>query len=676
METAPSIWAELKTVYTDIDRNEFKGTANGRIEIEVHPCSCKYEPDVDEPGTACGDDSDCINRALFFECSLRDCPCGKYCLNRRFANREYAQIEVFHTDKKGYGLRTKKSLIQNQFVIEYVGEVVTRPMFLNRVIDAGRRGNIARFMNHSCNPNCEVQKWVVGSELRMGIFTLRDIKENEELTFDYKFERYGAEPQPCYCREACCKGVIGGEKQSDLRGYDDEDFETTEFIDSSRNVKAVKRKSTDSDDEDYRDISPLKEERGLENEDAVRKLVKSMVYSTSKGSRVAKLLRRLQLTTLPQMQRKFLQYHGLAVLKSYLMHFAKTDSNICHETLRILQALPISSRNTIIDNQLEEAVTKLTQHPQYYVVNSAKELLDVWAELPVVYRIPKRINSNGINDAGERKRSIDEGATNDRKRSKSEVSDEGTNGTPTPAIKNEAFLAALDASGRSNESAVFLPRAQPKRNEDLSKQWGGASRSPSANSMMSNTLLSPRIDGLAELPLPKSWKTAMSEGKVYYYNVVTRKTQWEFPVERPVPEDIKSLSSIVEGVSEAELEAIMKQAEDSATASNNSLASKSGNSTSSDAIKALRPGVSEIVIKTLSKCKGEIDGDRFKKLARKITHQILEKEAKRPPPIPAEVSDEMKAKIKKFTRTAMEKAGIKIAEKKDKKSHHSKKKRK
>lgn len=53
------------------------------------------------------------------------------------------------------------------------------------------KGNISRFINHSCNPSCVLQKWVVNSRLRMGIFATRDIAEGEELTFDYKFERYG-----------------------------------------------------------------------------------------------------------------------------------------------------------------------------------------------------------------------------------------------------------------------------------------------------------------------------------------------------------------------------------------------------------------------------------------------------------------------------------------------------
>ena len=74
--------------------------------------------------------------------------------------------------------------IAGDFVVEYVGEVIDHSEFLmrlkakqdakdesyyfltldnNRVIDAGPRGNLARFMNHSCEPNCETQKWTVST---------------------------------------------------------------------------------------------------------------------------------------------------------------------------------------------------------------------------------------------------------------------------------------------------------------------------------------------------------------------------------------------------------------------------------------------------------------------------------------------------------------------------------
>ena len=60
------------------------------------------------------------------------------------------------------------------------------------------QGGLGRFINHSCEPNCEVQKWVVqGGEITIGLFTLKDIPANTELTFDYNLERYGDKVAVC-----------------------------------------------------------------------------------------------------------------------------------------------------------------------------------------------------------------------------------------------------------------------------------------------------------------------------------------------------------------------------------------------------------------------------------------------------------------------------------------------
>ncbi|NXI26606.1 SETD2 methyltransferase, partial [Sterrhoptilus dennistouni] len=125
---------------------------------------------------ACGED--CLNRLLMIECSSR-CPNGDYCSNRRFQKKQHADVEVILTEKKGWGLRAAKDLPSNTFVLEYCGEVLDHKEFKARVkeyarnknihyyfmalkndeiIDATQKGNCSRFMNHSCEPNCETQK--------------------------------------------------------------------------------------------------------------------------------------------------------------------------------------------------------------------------------------------------------------------------------------------------------------------------------------------------------------------------------------------------------------------------------------------------------------------------------------------------------------------------------------
>lgn len=78
-------------------------------------------------------------------------------------------------------------------------------------IDARKRGNLARLLNSSCDPNCETQKWydAATGEVRIGIFALRDIQPGEELTYDYMFEHYGlgnvASSFRCQCGAANCR---------------------------------------------------------------------------------------------------------------------------------------------------------------------------------------------------------------------------------------------------------------------------------------------------------------------------------------------------------------------------------------------------------------------------------------------------------------------------------------
>lgn len=70
-------------------------------------------------------------------------------------------------------------------------------------------GNVARFMNHSCQPNCETQKWTVNGDTRVGLFAVVDIPANTELTFNYNLECVGKEKKICKCGASNCSGFIG-----------------------------------------------------------------------------------------------------------------------------------------------------------------------------------------------------------------------------------------------------------------------------------------------------------------------------------------------------------------------------------------------------------------------------------------------------------------------------------
>ncbi|EEY18089.1 histone-lysine N-methyltransferase [Verticillium alfalfae VaMs.102] len=130
-----------------------------------------------------------------------------------------------------WGLYTEENINKDDMIIEYVGEQVRQQIseirevrylkqgmgssYLfrideNTVIDATKKGGIARFINHSCMPNCTAKIIKVDGSKRIVIYALRDIARTEELTYDYKFEREigSLDRIPCLCGTALCKGFL------------------------------------------------------------------------------------------------------------------------------------------------------------------------------------------------------------------------------------------------------------------------------------------------------------------------------------------------------------------------------------------------------------------------------------------------------------------------------------
>ncbi len=121
------------------------------------------------------------------------------------------------------GLYANRDIKDRTRIIEYKGKILTKkqveenPKFDNEKaiylfninkkydLDGDYKYNIARLINHSCDPNCEV----FGTGLKVWVYAIRDIKKGEELTYDYGFgydEDY--KDFPCKCKSKNCVGYI------------------------------------------------------------------------------------------------------------------------------------------------------------------------------------------------------------------------------------------------------------------------------------------------------------------------------------------------------------------------------------------------------------------------------------------------------------------------------------
>uniref|UniRef100_A0A671MB98 [histone H3]-lysine(36) N-trimethyltransferase n=1 Tax=Sinocyclocheilus anshuiensis TaxID=1608454 RepID=A0A671MB98_9TELE len=316
---------------------------------------------------ACGED--CLNRLLMIECSSR-CLNGAYCSNRRFQMKQHADFEVILTETKGWGLRAAKDLQPNTFVLEYCGEVLDHREFKarvkeyarnknihyyfmalknNEIIDATLKGNCSRFMNHSCEPNCETQKWTVNGQLRVGFFTTKAVTAGAELTFDYQFQRYGKEAQKCFCGAPSCRGLIGGETRVSVRAAG-----------GKKQRDRSRKKDTDK-------LEALQENgEGLCGEKDVISLCRLMVRVETMEQRLT-CLKLIQNTQNPLCLKQFLDHHGLSLLWIFMVELSEAKSNSVNniklqlEIMKALAVLPISTKNMLEESRVLQFIQRWAQ---------------------------------------------------------------------------------------------------------------------------------------------------------------------------------------------------------------------------------------------------------------------------------------------------------------------------
>ncbi|KAJ7883264.1 hypothetical protein B0H13DRAFT_1629098 [Mycena leptocephala] len=127
-----------------------------------------------------------------------------------------------------WGLYAMEKISRGEMVIEYVGEVIRAQVAEKRekayerqgigssylfridedlVVDATKKGNLGRLINHSCDPNCTAKIITINGEKKIVIYAKQEIELGDEITYDYHFP-FEQDKIPCLCGSAKCRGFL------------------------------------------------------------------------------------------------------------------------------------------------------------------------------------------------------------------------------------------------------------------------------------------------------------------------------------------------------------------------------------------------------------------------------------------------------------------------------------
>lgn len=215
---------------------EYGANVYTRVRIDVLRDYSLY-PSIGDPIPSCEE-----NMALKIECTDDIClGTDQKCSNRHLQKDNALTSTVFTRKKdgaKGFGLVALQFIPTQDFILEYCGVVINESRckeILRRAvvkqkenarsyvmdlqcssrktgslyIDAHETHHPSKYINHSCEPNCFAERWLVMGVPRIGIFAFRDIEVGEMLTFDYGWRADSDWPtQPCYCGAVTCRQTL------------------------------------------------------------------------------------------------------------------------------------------------------------------------------------------------------------------------------------------------------------------------------------------------------------------------------------------------------------------------------------------------------------------------------------------------------------------------------------
>ncbi|CAH1720992.1 unnamed protein product [Aphis gossypii] len=353
-------------------------------------CECTLsKKDIIEGITGC--DERCLNRLLKVECGS-GCSLKRYCTNKQFQNKQFKKTNIIKTANKGYGICAIEDIPKGVLISEYVGEVIDYNEMCNRltkkeyknlnymvqlnpdeIIDSTSKGNVTRFINHSCDPNSVGEKWHVLGQSRIGFFSTRPIKKGEEITFDYSFQIFGDGAQICYCGSSKCRGYINKSSQIVDHHNSSDDSESTNenvFVSKSEEKKKKKKKlqkrTANNNENKLRElrrqlteIAKLKSGLKADQEMATLNLNRLMVHITDSISRlhVLTFIREHDMN-----KRLFMDFSGLSIIHNWMT--SNENESFKLMILEILDELPITNRNTITKSKVLDVVAEWAEIPQ------------------------------------------------------------------------------------------------------------------------------------------------------------------------------------------------------------------------------------------------------------------------------------------------------------------------
>ena len=201
------------------------------------------------------------------ECIPELCRCSKTdpitgrllpCENTAIQTKRYPRTEVFDTGASGFGLRLLEDIPANTIIVEYLGEVISSEEMVERMrkykktdhfyfatlgnglmLDAGRMGSVARFANHSCQPNSSLQRWTVRNEIRIALVSSQPIPADSEITYQYHFTDDGWKNNPirsqkCHCRSLFCNGFVGASQKNSFAAVQANELRARQLLASLR----------------------------------------------------------------------------------------------------------------------------------------------------------------------------------------------------------------------------------------------------------------------------------------------------------------------------------------------------------------------------------------------------------------------------------------------------------